>query len=154
MKKSLFVQTEELLQDKTIWEELQKEHDTSEPTGEQIRDTDGWPDTKHLDAFMPGLNKFQDYLVSLNSPIEFVGTELVDIMKSLQEPLEAHFRSEISTIANLAHHQRTPKEGSEEEKATEAAFDSREGKSLVKSGMADVLPFFLFNFDREYEDGL
>lgn len=63
-------------------------------------------------------------------------------------------RSEISTIANLAHHPRTPKEGSAEEKATQAAFDMREGNMLIKSGITDVMPFFLFNFDCEYEDGL
>jgi hypothetical protein len=63
-------------------------------------------------------------------------------------------RSEISTIANLANHQRTPQEGSLEEKSTQAAFNKREGNNLLMSGVTDVLPFFLFNFDRDYEDGL
>jgi hypothetical protein len=59
-------------------------------------------------------------------------------------------RSEVSTIAQLAHRMRTPKKGSAEEKATQVTFDRREGNSLLMY----VLPFFLFNFDREYEDGL
>jgi hypothetical protein len=103
---------------------------------------------------MLGIAKFQDYLVNLKSPSDFSGVKLLEIMASFQEPFEAHFRSEISTIAGLAHHPRTPKEGSAEEKATAAAFDKREGNSLIKSGVTDVLPFFLFNFDREYEGGL
>jgi len=103
---------------------------------------------------MPGIAKFQDYLVNLKSPSDFSGTKLLEIMASFQEPFEAHFRSEISTIADLARHPLTPKEGSAEEKATAATFDKREGNSLIKSGVTDVLPFFLFNFDREYEGGL
>jgi hypothetical protein len=47
---------------------------------------------------------------------------------------------------------RTPKEGSAEEKATQATVDAREGNALIKSGLTDVVPFFLFNFDSEYED--
>jgi hypothetical protein len=103
---------------------------------------------------MPSIAKFQDYLVNLKSPSDFSGTKLLEIMASFQEPFEAHFRSEISTIADLVHHPRTPKEGSAEEKATAAAIDARERNSLIKSGVTDVLPFFLFNFDRGYEDGL
>ncbi|KAF8851084.1 hypothetical protein BDZ45DRAFT_601987 [Acephala macrosclerotiorum] len=129
---SLFPKTEELLDDKTIFEESHKEHD----------------------AFMPGVAKFQQYLLNLKSPTDFSGTKLLEIMATFQDPFEAHMRSEISTIAALAQHQRTPKEGSEEEKSTQAAFDTREGNAIVKAGVTDVLPFFLFNFDSEYEDGL
>jgi hypothetical protein len=106
------------------------------------------------DAFMPKIAKFHDYLVNLKSSSDFSGTELLEIMASFQEPFEAHMRSEISAIAHLALHTRTPKEGSSEEKATHAAIDAREGNALIKSGVTDVLPFFLFNFDSEYEDGL
>jgi hypothetical protein len=106
------------------------------------------------DAFMPKIAKFHDYLVNLKSSSDFLGTELLEIMASFQEPFEVHMRSEISSIANLSHHMRTPKEGSAEEKATQAAVDAREGNALIKSGVTDVVPFFLFNFDSEYEDGL
>ena len=103
---------------------------------------------------MPGIAKFQDYLVNLKSPSDFSGARLLEIMASFQKPFEAHFRSEISTIADLAHHPQTSKEGSAEEKTTATAFDKREGISLIKSGVMDVLPLFQFNFDREHEDGL
>ena len=106
------------------------------------------------EIFMPGLSKFQDYLVNLKHSSDFSGTKLLEIMASFQGPLKAHMRSEISTIVDLAHHPRTPKEGSAEEKTTQAAFDMREGNMLIKSGVTDGMPFFLFNFDREYEDGL
>jgi hypothetical protein len=103
---------------------------------------------------MPGIARFQDYLLSLKSPSHFSGTKLLEIMVSFQNPFEAHMRSEISFIAQLSQHARTPKEGSEEEKATKAAFEAREGKNLLMSGMTDVMSFFLFNYDSEYEDGL
>jgi hypothetical protein len=100
------------------------------------------------------LANFHNYLVNLKSPSDFSGTKLLEIMATFQEPFEFHMRSEISTIANLAKHPRTLKEGSAEEKSIQAEFDSREGNNIIKSGIMDVLPFFLFNFDRDYEDGL
>ncbi|RDW64986.1 hypothetical protein BP6252_10637 [Coleophoma cylindrospora] len=129
---SLFLKVEELLDDKTIWQESNQEHAD----------------------FMPGVEKFGKYLVNLKSPSDFSGTKLLEIMATFQESLEAHMRAEVSTIAQLSQHPRTPKEGSPEETATQTAFDTREGNNLMKSGLTDVLPFFLFNFDREYEDGL
>jgi hypothetical protein len=103
---------------------------------------------------MPGIAKFREYLENLKHPSDFSGEKLRDIMATFQEPLETHMRSEISTIANFGHHPRAPKEGSPEEKAAGATFDQREGKNLLMSGPTDVMPFFLFNFDSEYEDGL
>lgn len=151
---SLFPKTEELLEDKTIWEESHKEHGTSGCAVKYGADDLTGQTNMGSETFMPGIARFQDYLVTLKSPSHFSGTQLLEIMASFQEPLEAHFRSEISTIADLAHHPRTPQEGSADEKAATAAFDTRERNSLIKSGVTDVLPFFLFNFDREYEDGL
>jgi len=75
-------------------------------------------------------------------------------MAGFQEPFEVHMRSEVATIANLARHARAPAEGSAKEKDTQTAFDAREGKNLILSGVTDVMPFFLFNFDAEYEEGL
>ncbi|KAG4417919.1 hypothetical protein IFR04_008973 [Cadophora malorum] len=129
---SLFPRTEELLDDKTIFLESHTEHD----------------------GFMPGLAKFHEYLTNLPSPSEFSGTMLLEIMDSFQKPFEAHMRSEVQTIANLASHSKAPEVGSQKEKATQAEFDKREGDKIREAGMTDVLPFFLFNFDSEYEDGL
>lgn len=103
---------------------------------------------------MPGIASFHEYLASLKSPRDFSGIKLREIMATFQEPFEAHMRSEISTLERLAHHVRTPKEGSAEEKATGSSFDAREGQKLLMSGITDVMPFFLYNFDREYEDGI
>ncbi|KAF2094425.1 hypothetical protein NA57DRAFT_46452 [Rhizodiscina lignyota] len=129
---SLFVEMEKLLEDGAIFEESHKEHD----------------------AFMPGIAKFQEYLSSLGSPGEFSGVKLLEIMTAFQEPFEIHMRSEITTIANLAGHERAPVVGSAKEKSTQSTFDAREGKKLLMSGATDVMPFFLFNFDSSYEDGL
>ncbi|KAK0100821.1 hypothetical protein ONS95_007269 [Cadophora gregata] len=129
---SLFPRTEALLDDKTIFLESHKEHD----------------------AFMPGLANFQEYLTNLPSPTAFSGPKLLELMSSFQTPFETHMRSEITTIANLSTHPNTPAAGSPKEKATQAEFDKREGDKIREAGMTDVLPFFLFNFDGEFEEGL
>jgi hypothetical protein len=103
---------------------------------------------------MPGIAKFEQYLTNLPSPKDFSGSRLLEIMATFQQPFEDHMRAEITTIANLSQHPRTPREGSQKEKSENAAIEAREGKNLVFAGVIDVLPFFLFNFDREYEDGL
>lgn len=147
----LFQWVEELLQDKTIWQESNEEHSRSQSSCES-HGTDEL--TGGLDEFMPGIDKFHEYLVSLKSPSDFSGAQLLEIMTSFQDSFEAHMRSEITTIAQLAQHARTPKMGSSEEKTTQANLESRQGKALLMSGPTDVMPFFLFNFDREYEQGL
>lgn len=48
------------------------------------------------EIFVPGIARFQDYPVNLKSPSHFSGTQVLEIMASFQEPLEAQFRSEIS----------------------------------------------------------
>lgn len=103
---------------------------------------------------MPSIAEFEKYLTNLESPKDFSSTKLLDIMGTFQQPFEAHMRAEITTIANLAQHPRTPKEGTPKEKSVNSAIEMSEAKNLVLSGVTDVLPFFLFNFDREYEDGL
>jgi hypothetical protein len=107
-----------------------------------------------LEAFIPGIAKFEEYLLNLKTPSEFEGAKLLEIMATFQEPFETHMRSEIATIANLANHSRAPAKGSTKEKSTAATIDAREGRKLLFSGVTDVMPFFLFNFDSEYEDGL
>lgn len=103
---------------------------------------------------MPGVAKFQEYLATLESAQDFSGAKLHEIMESFQEKFESHMRAEVITIAQLSTHPRTPKEGSAEEKSTQTAFDSREGNAIMKAGVTDVVPFFLFNYDRDFEDGI
>jgi hypothetical protein len=154
---SLFPYTEKLLKDTGIWEESHKEHGKITSQICRVRTTRYRSSdliTCVLDAFEPGLAKFREYLVSLKSPVEFSGARLLDIMGSFQEPLGIHLQSEINTIASFASHPNRPKVGSPEEQTQKDAFDTREGKKLAMSGMTDVFPFFLFNFDGDYEDGL
>lgn len=104
--------------------------------------------------FMPGLARFEEYLRSLKSPGEFSGPRLLELMDAFQEPFEQHMRAEVTTIANLAKHPRVPEEGSAKEKSTRSTFDAREGKAMLFSGVTDTFPFFLFNFDSEFEEGI
>ncbi|KAI8944479.1 hypothetical protein F4801DRAFT_571567 [Xylaria longipes] len=129
---SLFTRVEEVLDDKTIWDETHKEHQ----------------------AFLPGLAEFQKYLTSIQSPKDFSGAELQRIMSSFQEPFETHFHSEISTIADLANHPNAPKAGSPEEAEASLTFKTWGKSTVTKAGTLDVVPFFLLNLDGTVEDGL
>jgi hypothetical protein len=152
---SLFVRVETLLDDSTIFEESHKEHGESK-RGPHAPKNHIQNQSTHTaeDAFMPGLQEFHDYLKALKSPQDFSGARLLSIMAGFQETFESHFRAEIATIAKLAEHPKTLPPGSKEELAVTQDFDSKEGKALIGSGLMDVVPFFLFNMDREFEDGL
>lgn len=151
---SLFPRTEELLKDNSIWEGMHQEHGMS-PVG---RLTQGERACSELttveDAFQPGLVNFEEYLRTLQSPQDFSGQRLREIMASFQDPFETHFRNEISVIANLSKHPKTPKPHTSEEKNTQAAFDGREGKAFMLAGITDIVPFVLFHMDWAYEDGM
>ncbi|CAJ2505243.1 Uu.00g126370.m01.CDS01 [Anthostomella pinea] len=129
---TLFTKVEEVLDDKTLWEETHKEHE----------------------SFLGGLSQFEKYLTTLKSPSDFSGTELTRIMSTFQEPFESHFHSEISTIAALADHPKAPKPGSEEEAAASLTFKTWGKSTVTKAGTLDVVPFFLLNLDGTTEDGL
>lgn len=75
-------------------------------------------------------------------------------MDSFHQPFETHFHSEISTIAALADHPKTPKEGTPEATAARAVFKTWGKSTVTKAGMMDVAPFFLLNLDRTAEEGM
>jgi hypothetical protein len=75
-------------------------------------------------------------------------------MATFQEPFEAHFHSEIKTIAAMADHPQAPKPGSEDEAKAGATFKAWGKSTVTKAGMADVVPFFLLNLDGTVEDGM
>ncbi|KAH8655763.1 hypothetical protein BX600DRAFT_483020 [Xylariales sp. PMI_506] len=129
---SLFLRVEQLLDDNTIFQEAHAEHET----------------------FKPGLQQFHDYLSNLSNPRNFSGSSLITIMEGFQENLQIHLRSEITVIARLTEHPNTPAPKSPEEIKASQDFDAKEGRALIASGFHDVVPFFLFNFDRDYEGGL
>ncbi|KUJ16689.1 uncharacterized protein LY89DRAFT_707217 [Mollisia scopiformis] len=130
--KSLFPRIEEQLEDKTIFVESHKEHD----------------------AFMPQVENFHTYLASLPTPSSFSGPALLEIMSTFQSPFEAHMRAEVQLIASLASHPKTPAPGSKLEKTILETNNTKEGNAFVASGFTDVVPFFMFNFEGDYEDGL
>lgn len=75
-------------------------------------------------------------------------------MSAFQGPFELHFRNEIDLLASLASHPKTPKEGSREATAARAKFDKWGSSSVIKGGITDVLMLFLFNLDRDIEEGI
>lgn len=98
--------------------------------------------------------EFNEYLSNLDSPTNFSPTKLLKIMDSFKDDFEHHFHSEISTIAAIADHPKTP---ANDTPAGDIAFETFKtwGKNTVtKAGMLDVVPFFLLNLDRTAEGGL
>jgi hypothetical protein len=144
---------EELLKDKTVFEETHKEH------GEFCSHTHNLPSHNPLtspavESFLSGLASFNTYLTSLATPTDLSGTELVDIMSSFQTPFEQHFHSEIATISKFADHPNAPKEGTPENAAAAATFKAWGKSTVTKAGVMDVVPFFLLNLDRTVEEGM
>lgn len=131
-EETLFAAVAKVLDDQTVWEGTLKEHE----------------------AFLGGLAAFHKYLAELASPQAFSGAELQRIMAGFQDAFEAHFHSEISTIAGLADHPKAPKSGTPEEADTRALFKSWGKNTVTKAGTLDVVPFFLLNLDGTVEDGM
>ncbi|KAI0378699.1 hypothetical protein F5Y04DRAFT_261403 [Hypomontagnella monticulosa] len=130
---TLFPKVEEVLKDNTIWAETHAEHE----------------------AFLAGLADFAKYLHSVEpaAAAKFDGKELVRIMDTFREALEAHFHSEINTIAKLADHANAPKPGTPEADTAANTFKTWGKSTVMKAGTLDVVPFFLLNLDGTAEDG-
>lgn len=131
---SLFTKIEELLDDKTVFEETHKEHE----------------------SFLPGLAEFNEYLLSVQpTPQTFDATKLVRIMDGFAANFENHFHAEIKTIANLAEHPNAPAPDTPRAAEASATFKSWGKSTVVKAGTLDVVPFFLLNLDRstQFEEG-
>jgi hypothetical protein len=75
-------------------------------------------------------------------------------MSSFQAPFEDHFHNEITTLADLAHHPRAPREGTREATRAQNIFKAWGKNTVTKAGMSDVAPFFILNLDRTAEEGL
>ncbi|EGZ76907.1 hypothetical protein NEUTE2DRAFT_52908 [Neurospora tetrasperma FGSC 2509] len=131
-EQSLFPKIEDLLQDKTVFDETHKEHE----------------------AFLPGLAEFEKYLGGLKSPNDFSGDELLRIMGTFQDSFSDHFHSEISTISKLSEHANAPKEGTPEHTAAVTTFKTWGKATVTKAGVTDCVPFFLLNLDHTVEDGM
>lgn len=109
-------------------------------------------------AFEAGFGALASYLESVSSssssspPATFDAAKLKSLMDALLPPFEAHFRSEIVTLANLSSHPNAPQVGTPEDLAFRDVF-KRWGKGTIK-GSTDMVPMFLMNHDGEgFEDG-
>jgi hypothetical protein len=118
-----------------------------------IADTDLWREMyEEHEAFLEGLWKYREYFEGLETPGGFDGEKLREVMEGFREPFEAHFHSEIGTIASFAELPGAPAEGSESEREAAAIFKAWGKKTIMKAGIADVAPFFLMNLDATYEE--
>ncbi|KAH9884885.1 hypothetical protein F4778DRAFT_762082 [Xylariomycetidae sp. FL2044] len=131
-EQTLFTKVEDVLNDKTVFDETHKEHE----------------------AFLAGLAEFSKYLSSLPTPADLSGTELQRIMSTFEAPFGSHFHSEIGTIASLAAHANAPKPGTDAEAAASLTFKTWGKSTVSKAGNLDVVPFFLLNLDGTVEDGM
>ncbi|KUI57384.1 hypothetical protein VP1G_04661 [Cytospora mali] len=134
-EQSLFTKVEELLEDKTIFEETHREHE----------------------SFLPGLAELNKYLLSVQpNPQSLDSDELIRILDSFHVNFETHFHNEIRTLSNLASHPNAP--APDTPRAAEAfnTFKTWGKSTVTKAGTTDVVPFFLLNLDRtnQFEDGL
>ncbi|KAJ3546925.1 hypothetical protein NM208_g1769 [Fusarium decemcellulare] len=127
----LFPMTETLLEDR-VFEKMHQEHND----------------------FALAVDVFCQYLYELKDPLHLSAGRMLLMMDDFKVPFEKHFRSEIDAIAALASHPKTPKQGSKEYDAAKANFDQWGEGAIVRGGITDVVMFFLFNLDRDFEDGL
>lgn len=106
------------------------------------------------ESFLGGLNEFNTYLSTLSSPATFSAPALLRIMDSFHAPFEHHFHHEITTLASLSNHPRAPAPESPEAAAASAVFKTWGKRTVTKAGVTDVVPFFLMNLDRTFEEGM
>lgn len=120
----------------------------------RVKDEAIWgPTHAEHESFLAGLGEYARYLEGLNNPQDFDGETLTQIMSSFQQPFAHHFHAEISTIASFADLPSAPAQGSDEEAAAAAVFKTWGKKTVMKAGTLDVVPFFLLNLDKTYEEG-
>jgi hypothetical protein len=118
-----------------------------------VVDADLWREMyEEHEAFLEGLGKYRECLEGLETPGGFDGEKLREVMEGFREPFEAHFHSEIGTIASFAELPGAPAEGSEREREAAAIFKAWGKKTIMTAGIADVAPFFLMNLDATYEE--
>lgn len=106
------------------------------------------------DDFTTATDAFSEYVHGLENPLDMSTERILSLMDAFKVPFEKHFRSEIDTIAALASHPKTPEQGSEAYKAAKNSFDKWGEGAIIRGGITDVVMFFLFNLDRDFEDGL
>ncbi|KAH6873884.1 hypothetical protein B0T10DRAFT_416052, partial [Thelonectria olida] len=94
-----------------------------------------------------------NYLETLRDASELSSEKMLSLMSAFEQPFEEHFRKEIDVIASLSSHPNSPEEGTQEQITAKAKFNSWGTNSVIHGGISDVLMFFLFNLDRDIEQG-
>lgn len=97
------------------------------------------------EAFMEGLHEFDRYLCKA-TPMTFSGATVLQILDSFAAKLQIHLTDEIVWIQSLA--QSYPE-------LDLAAIDACHGQYVkTRSTKTRILPFFLTNHDKTYENGI
>lgn len=97
------------------------------------------------EAFMEGLHEFDRYLCKA-TPMTFSGATVLQILDSFAAKLQIHLTDEIVWIQSLA--QSYPE-------LDLAAIDACHGQYVKsRSTKTRILPFFLTNHDKTYENGI
>jgi hypothetical protein len=99
------------------------------------------------DAFEPGVEAFNQYLVSLQgNEQDFSPTKLLAIIDSFGPALATHLADEIPTLLALSRF------GSKIPFTELSVNEMRKASGAIPK--TEGLPFFLLNLDRTFEDGL
>ncbi|QUC17335.1 uncharacterized protein UV8b_01576 [Ustilaginoidea virens] len=106
------------------------------------------------ESFLPGLKAFETHLTSRNATTGLAAASLVAIMDSFRDDVQNHLHHEVDVMAAMAGHRNAPAAHTPEGKLAADRL-KRWGKSTVtRAGYRDVVPFFLLNTDRTFEQGV
>ncbi|GAO15714.1 hypothetical protein UVI_02018730 [Ustilaginoidea virens] len=110
--------------------------------------------TENAESFLPGLKAFETHLTSRNATTGLAAASLVAIMDSFRDDVQNHLHHEVDVMAAMAGHRNAPAAHTPEGKLAADRL-KRWGKSTVtRAGYRDVVPFFLLNTDRTFEQGV
>lgn len=156
---SLFTKIEELLGDKTVFEETHEEHGLSTRPNQSISARRPPTNQRHptTESFLAGLAEFNQYLLSVQpTPQTLDAAELIRIMDGFHVNFETHFHNEIRTLSSLASHPSAPAPDTPEAAEAFNTFKVWGKTTVSKAGTTDVVPFFLLNLDRtdQFEEGV
>ncbi|KAK2594274.1 hypothetical protein QQS21_008053 [Conoideocrella luteorostrata] len=127
----LFPEMVEILGDAEIWGDMQAEHE----------------------SFLPGLKSLETHLKTHNSTTGLSPSALLAIMDSFRDDLENHLHHEVQVMNAMSSHRNVPARESLKEAVASDMLKAWGKNTVTKAGYGDVLPFFLLNTDRTFEDG-
>lgn len=154
-EEKLFPDMVSLLGDSKIWGNMKEEHGMyfdassfhSSYTRLQVISTL----TIKLESFLAGLAAFQNHLNTTDKKLR--PTTLLSIMDSFAPDLETHLHNEVTTMSAMATHPAAPPADSLRAALARDMLKAWGKNTVTKAGYRDVLPFFLMNTDRTFENG-